>query len=48
MQINKGVNRENDTRIDYDYRVGDKDMTKMSSTYKYKTPFKGPYEIFLK
>ena len=28
-QINKYLDRENTTRIDYDYRVGDKFMTKM-------------------
>ena len=44
-QINKGLNRENNTRIDHNYRVGDKVMTKNRSAYKYKTPFRGPYEI---
>ena len=46
MQINKDIDRENTTRIDYDYRVEDKVMTKMSSVYKYKTPFRVPYEFF--
>ena len=45
-QINKGVNRENTTRIDYNYRVGDKVMTKMRSAYKYETLFRGPYDFF--
>ena len=45
MQINKDVDRENTTRINYDYRVGDKFMTKMSSAYKYETLFRRPYLI---
>ena len=45
-QINKDVNRENTTIIDYDYRVGDKAMTKIRSAYKYEPPFRGPYEMF--
>ena len=44
-QINKDVNHENTTRIDHDYRVGDKFMTKNRSAYKLKTPFRVPYEI---
>ena len=44
-QINKYLDRENTTRIDYDYRAGDKVLTKMRSAYKYKTLFRGPYEI---
>ena len=36
-QINKDVDCENTTRIDYDYRVGDKITTKMRSAYKYET-----------
>ena len=42
-QINKDVNRENNTRIEYDYRVGDNFMTNNRSAYKYKTPFRFPY-----
>ena len=45
-KINKDVDCENTTRIDHNYRVGDKVMTNMSSAYKYETPFRGPYEIF--
>ena len=45
-QINKDVIRGNTTRIDHDYRVGDKSVTINNSAYKYKTPFKVPYEIF--
>ena len=36
--MNKDVSRENTTRIDHDYRVGDKVTTNMSSAYKYKSP----------
>ena len=45
-QINKDAARENNTRIDHYYRVGDKVMSKMRSEYKYETPFRGRYEIF--
>ena len=45
-KINKYADRENTTRIDHNYRVGDKFMTNMSSVYKYETPFRGPYETF--
>ena len=44
-QINKDVNCENTTKIDRNDRLGDKVMTKNGSVYKYKTPFRGPYEI---
>ena len=44
-QINKDVTRENTTRIDHDYRVGDKVMTNNRSAYKCKTPLRNPYEI---
>ena len=43
-QINKYTACENTTRIDHDYRVGNK-VTTNKSEYKYKTLFKGPYEI---
>ena len=46
VQINKDVIREKTTRIDHNYRVGDKVMTGTKSAYKYKTLFKGPYENF--
>ena len=45
-QINRYVTRENTTRINHDYRVGDKVMTKNRSAYKYKTPFRGRMQIF--
>ena len=45
-QINKDINHENTTRIDHDYRVGDKFTNKNRSAYKYKTLFRGLYEIF--
>ena len=44
MKINKDVDRENTTRIDYDYRVGDKVMKNTRSAYKHKTLFRGPYK----
>ena len=44
-QINKDVIRENTTRIDHDYKVEDKVITTNRSAYKYKTLFKGLYEI---
>ena len=44
-QINKDIICENTTKIYHDYRVGDKVMTIDSSTFKYKNPFEGPYEI---
>ena len=47
-QINKDLARENNTRTDHNYRVGDKVMTKMRLAYEYETPFRGPYEIFRK
>ena len=46
MRTNKDVARENTTRIDHNYRVGYKVMTKIRSAYKYETPFRGPYEKF--
>ena len=45
MQLEKGLIHKNSTRIDYDYRVGDKVMVRRNKAYKYKTPFQGPYEI---
>ena len=44
-QINKDVNRGITTRIDHDYRVGDKIITRNRSAYKYEKPSRGPYEI---
>ena len=45
-QIDKDVICKNSTRIDHDYRVEDQVTTRIKSVYKYKTPFKGTYEIF--
>ena len=45
-QINKDANRENTTRTDHNYKVGDKVMTTNRSVYKYKKLFRGLYEIF--
>ena len=39
-QIDKDTTHENTTRIDNDYRVGGKLMTRTKSDYKYKTPVK--------
>ena len=44
-QIDKDVIRENTTIIDHNYRVGDKVMTLTQSEYKYKTLFRGMYEV---
>ena len=41
-QIEKYTIRENSTRIDHNYRVGNKFMIRNNSAYKYKTPFKVP------
>ena len=43
-QTNKDAARENTTRINHDYRVGDKVMKNIKSEYKYKTPFKVTYK----
>ena len=40
--VNKDVIYENTTRIDHNYRVGDKFMIRTKSAYKYETPIKGP------
>ena len=45
VQINKDLICENNTRINYDYRVGYKVRTRNKSACKYETPFKGLYEI---
>ena len=45
-RIDNDVIRENSTRIDYDYRVGDKVMTLTKSAYKYETPYGVPYKKF--
>ena len=44
-QIDKDVANENTNKIDHNYRVWDKVMTKMSLANKYETLFRGPYEI---
>ena len=46
VKIDKDVIREKTTRIDHNYRVGYKVMTKTKSVYKYETLFKVPHEIF--
>ena len=44
-QIDNYVIWENTTRIDHDYRVGDKVMTQTRSAFKYKKTYKGLYKI---
>ena len=44
-QIEKDVICENSTRIDHDYRFGDKVLVRRNQAYKYETPFQGPYGI---
>ena len=46
MQIDNGLIWENDNRIDHNYRVGDKVMTRTKSAFKYKTLYRGTYKIF--
>ena len=38
--IEKNINR-----VDYDYQISDKDTVRNKLAYKYKNPYKGPYEI---
>ena len=45
-QIDKDVIFENTTRVNNNYIVKDKVITLTKSVYKYKTPFRGPYEIY--
>ena len=45
LQIGKDVIRENTTRIDHYYIVGDELMIITKSLYKYETQFKSLYEI---
>ena len=47
-QIDKDFIFENTTRINNDYRVGDKVITLTKSAYKYETPFRGTYKFFHK
>ena len=44
-QINIDLTRENTTRIDHNYIVVDKVITKNRPAYKLKNPSRGPYEI---
>ena len=44
-QIDNYVIHENTTRIDHDYRVGNKLMTRTKSVFKYENPYRGPYKI---
>ena len=38
--IEKNINR-----VDYDYQISDKETVRNKLAYKYKNPYKGPYEI---
>ena len=41
--MNKDNIRENNKRVDHDYKVGDKVMINNHYVCKYETPYKGPY-----
>ena len=45
MKMNSDDNRGNFNRVEYYYIVGDKVMLNNKSFYKWKTLYKGPYEI---
>ena len=45
-QIYNDFIQENANRIYHYYIVVDKVMTQNKSSYKYKTPYRGPYKIF--
>ena len=40
-QINKDNIRENNKRVDHDYKIGDKVMLDNHVEYKYEIPYKG-------
>ena len=44
-QINKDNICENNKRVDYNYRVGDKVMINNHAAYKYEMSQKGPFVI---
>ena len=44
-QINKDNIRENIHRVDHDYKVRDNNMLNKDTTYKYETPYTGPFVI---
>ena len=45
-QLEKYVIHKNCTRINHDYRVVDQVMIDNKTSFKFETPFKGPYELF--
>ena len=45
VQVEKYFIHENSTRIDYDYRVGDRLILSTKTAYKFETSYKGPYKI---
>ena len=47
-QINKDNRRQNRTRLNHDYKVGDKLMPNIKAEYKYETQYKGPFETMQK
>ena len=42
-QIIRDITRENEHRVDYDYKVGDKFILTNHTAYKYEMPYKGPF-----
>ena len=44
-QIEKYIICKNSTKIDYDYRFGDKVIIRNKAAYKHETLFKGQYNI---
>ena len=44
-QINKDNIRKNNTGVDHDYKVGDKVGITNNASFKYETPYNGPFEI---
>ena len=43
--INRDNTQDNKHRVDYDYKVRDKVMLTNHTSYKYETPYKGPFVI---
>ena len=44
-QINKDNIRENNKRLNHDYKVGDTVIINNHAAYKYETPYKGPFVV---
>ena len=45
-QIDEDLIPKNSTRVDHDYRIGDRVMVGRKNDFKYETIFKGLYEKF--